>query len=357
MFNLIVTVGPSSISKDCLLALYENGADCFRINLSHSNEDLLSQYYGRLSELKLPIALDTEGAQLRTVDPLFDGSTVDVGQLVQVYLDFGSTANARFNQADLTIASPISEFLIEPDDKIRVDSNGLILQVTHKLDDNLLETTVISAGSAGKRKAVDVLDKPLESNMLTLFDEYALQFAKDNSITTIFSSFTSNSREIVDIHKRCAKGTKIIAKIESIAGLINMEEIVNCADGVLIDRGDPSREISLKFIPLAQEAVINYCNKESVPVYVATNILETMIKENLPTRAEVCDIYSLLKMDVTGLVLAAETAIGHNPIGVTQMVKSIQNLYNLQSNSLTFLHQYVPTSKFDSSILGVWMGR
>ena len=66
---------------------------------------------------------------------------------------------------------------------------------------------------------------------------------------------------------------------------------------------------------------------------------------------------SLLKMDVTGLVLAAETAIGHNPIGVTQMVKSIQNLYNLQSNSLTFLHQYVPTSKFDSSILGVWMGR
>ena len=80
---------------------------------------------------------------------------------MQVYLDFGSTANARFNQADLTIASPISEFLIEPDDKIGVDSNGLILQVTRQLDDNLLDTTVISTGSTGTRKAVDVLELQL----------------------------------------------------------------------------------------------------------------------------------------------------------------------------------------------------
>ena len=124
----------------------------------------------------------------------------------------------------------------------------------------------------------------------------------------------------------------IISKIETKSALIDLKKIIIKSDALLIDRGDLSRYIPIEEIPVAQEKVIKIAISEKIPVYVATNLLETMIKENQPTRAESHDIFSTLKQGASGLVLAAETAVGINPVGCVKFIKKSINVYKKFKN-------------------------
>jgi pyruvate kinase len=122
--------------------------------------------------------------------------------------------------------------------------------------------------------------------------------------------------------------TNLISKIESIRGVLNLGEILPVVDQILIDRGDLSREIAIEKIPFIQRRIIAHARSKDVPVFVATNLLESMITANSPTRAEVNDVASTLLMGASGLVLAAETAIGKYPVGAVKMINSIIKQYN-----------------------------
>ena len=119
-----------------------------------------------------------------------------------------------------------------------------------------------------------------------------------------------------------------VSKIESIKGVLNLRDILPIVDQILIDRGDLSREVSIEKIPFIQRTIIARSKSMDTPVYVATNLLESMIKSSMPTRAEVNDVASTLLMGASGLVLAAETAIGEHPVGAVQMINSIIKQYN-----------------------------
>jgi pyruvate kinase len=140
-------------------------------------------------------------------------------------------------------------------------------------------------------------------------------------------SFTNSAEDVKRVREIIGHDTNLISKIESIKGVLNLGEILPVVDQVLIDRGDLSREVDIEKIPFIQRMIISYARSKETPVFVATNLLESMIKASSPTRAEANDVASTLLMGASGLVLAAETAIGEYPVEAVDMVNSIIKQY------------------------------
>ena len=141
-------------------------------------------------------------------------------------------------------------------------------------------------------------------------------------------SFTNSAEDVKNVRDIIGNNTNLISKIESIEGVLNLEEILPVVNQILIDRGDLSREVAIEKIPFIQRRIIAHAKSKNTPVFVATNLLESMIKVDSPTRAEVNDVASTLLMGASGLVLAAETAIGKHPISAVKMINSIIKQYN-----------------------------
>ena len=140
-------------------------------------------------------------------------------------------------------------------------------------------------------------------------------------------SFTNTADDVIAV-RNIIKDANLIAKIESIKGVLNLAEILPLVDQILIDRGDLSCEVDIDKIPFIQRRIIAHAKSKDTPVYVATNLLESMIHSHQPTRAEVNDIASTLLMGADGLVLAAETAIGKYPVEVVEMVNAVVKQFN-----------------------------
>ena len=147
----------------------------------------------------------------------------------------------------------------------------------------------------------------------------------------------------------------VTSKIESKYSIHNLIEICEYSDAILIDRGDLTREISIMDIPFAQRGIIKVAKENNVPCYVATNVLESLIEGNLPTRAELNDIVSTIEMGAGGIVLAAETAIGKKPILCAEIVKELIHRYNLHKNQLLFAD--LERNEINDKEMKLWLNR
>jgi pyruvate kinase len=155
---------------------------------------------------------------------------------------------------------------------------------------------------------------------MTVKDREAIALGVRRGIGHVALSFASSAEDVALIRSLVPSGTRVISKIESGAGVRNMDGIIDSSDAVLIDRGDLSREVPLEYVPYYQKAIVRRANRWSRPVYVPTTLLESMIDNRRPTIAEANDIANTLLDGVHGLVLAAETAIGRDPVGTVKMV-------------------------------------
>lgn len=344
--NIITTIGPSSDSAEVIKKLSHSGANFFRINLSHSEVESLDKYFQLIKSVGLKPSLDTQGAQIRLLE--IDGvKSLSCGDNVIFY---NKDIPSDFTSTELKIPVNHAEVFsqIKIGNKLRIDFDGAVVQIVEiNSDFNFAKAVVLSAGNIRSNRAIDIIDNPVRLNSLTDFDIYAIgQYA--NELDSIFLSFTNRSDDIIlvkNLLKDNLSGKnqpKLIAKIESKMGIANIEEILPLVDGILIDRGDLSREISISYIPVATHSLINICHKFKKPCYIATNILDSMMTASLPSRAEVSDLYNLYSMGVGGIVLASEVAIGKNPVDSVRVVKHIYNIYKSAVNStLAFL----PTGK------------
>ena len=162
---------------------------------------------------------------------------------------------------------------------------------------------------------------------LTEKDIKGINIAKKFNLKYYAMSFVNNENDIKKIRKLIGNNF-LISKIETSNALKNLKNISKNSNALLIDRGDLSRYIPIEKIPIIQEEISNFTKLTKKPLYVATNLLETMVKDNQPTRAESHDIYSTLKQGVSGLVLAAETAIGRDPVNCTKFLKNCIKVFN-----------------------------
>lgn len=317
---LLCTLGPSSLNEPVISQLDALGATNFRINLSHTDiADLESVIHFIQKCTKVPVSIDTEGAQIRT-GVMNDGVTIREGGHVRLVPE---AIQGDPSTIPLTPGNAIER--LEPAARMSIDFDSAILRID-TVRDGSAEATVLTGGEIGSRKAVTAFPSP----QLPTFSEkdlLAIRIALQNQVHVYDLSFCDHQDALNQLREMVGPTSTIIAKIESREGVRNLGEIAHSADRILIDRGDLSREVRLEAIPLLQKAIIRKANALGTPVYVATNLLESMVTRRAPTRAEVNDVINTLLDGADGLVLAAETAIGRYPVEAARMIAALLKEY------------------------------
>lgn len=328
--KIICTLGPSSFDRKILNELKKEGIDIFRINLSHTDFNQIEKKIIYLKKNKVKnICIDTEGAQIRTTHTI-----------KKYYLKKGKTLyldNSDKNSSNkiINLYPEVDLTLLSINTKIFIGFNSLCLKVIEKKKfghHTKIKCKVIESGFLESKKGVHI-DKNMKLSPLTKKDLFALKIAKKHKIKHFAVSFVNHPKDLDQIINIVGNKVNIISKIETKNAIKYLKDISKISNALLVDRGDLSRYIPIETIPLAQEYILQHSVKFKTPTYVATNLLETMISSSEPTRAESHDIYSSLKQGAKGLVLAAETAIGNNPIKCVKFLKKCINKYKLSKIS------------------------
>ena len=311
--KILCTLGPASMNEDVIEGLDARGVDLYRINLSHTRADAIEESIQRVrSWSATPICLDSEGPQVRCGQ--VEGDVVlEADQQITL-----TARRVRGSRHELTLWPRTAFDVLRPESLVAVDFDGALLKVLAN-DGTDARAVVVRAGLIRSNKAVTV-DAPIELPPLSDKDLRAVEIGSRCGITHYALSFATRAEDVATLRSLAPEGSHVIAKIESRAGVLGMDGIIEVADSVLIDRGDLSREVALEQVPYYQKAIVRRANRWNRPVYVATNLLESMVTSRVPTIAESNDIANTLLDGVHGLVLAAETAVGRDPVGALDMV-------------------------------------
>ena len=331
--EIIVTIGPKSIDKNILSKLGFAGATSFRINLSHSNQETLNAYYKSFKDCDIKPSIDTQGAQVRVSSNPKKESYKEGEEMIISHI-----SNKHLIDCDLSINH--SEFFhqLEEGDFVKFGFDGLTAKIitVDKLK-YIASTKIITQGSIAINKALDISEKTFNLEPLTTFDKFTIKNSYKQGVETIYVSFCNDAEAIAEVksliknnYPSSARIPNIIAKIETKKAVVNLKEIAENCNGILIDRGDLSREVSISRIPAIVNHILETCLELKKPCFVATNILDQMILERLPSRAEISDIYNLLDKEVSGIVLAAEVAIGNHPIECVQVIRHMSIVHAIE---------------------------
>jgi len=312
--ELLCTLGPASMNRQVIQRLSQLGVSLFRINLSHTKiDDLVNVIEAIRCHTDVPVCLDSEGAQIRTGSLKNGTITLKENSSIQAQSrnDEGDINCLSFYPANITDEFQVGDF-------ISIDFNAVLVQVT-ALDQGIVTLRVLNAGQVGQNKAVTV-ERDISMPALTEKDRRAFDIGLELGIKHFALSFANRASDLEDIRAIVGEDAFVISKIECLNGLDNLEAIANRSNALLIDRGDLSRQVPIEQIPRVQKAIIQKTREMNRKVYVATNLLESMVSNPQPTRAEVNDIHTTLSDGADGLVLAAETAIGDYPIQCANMI-------------------------------------
>jgi pyruvate kinase len=312
--KILCTLGPASLRGDVIRALEERGVDLFRINLSHTPPEAVEPTITLIRRYSnVPICLDSQGAQVRC-GKMAEGTALAAGTTITI------CAADVMGSAERMTLWPASVFQsMRPGDLIHVDFDGALLQVMNVNPDGSAQATVLEGGRVKSNRAV-VMDPSPALGPITDKDVTAIEIGVRMGIRHYALSFASSAGDVELIRALIPEGSTVISKIESRAGVRNRDEIIDASDAVLIDRGDLSRDVPVEYVPYYQKAIVRQANRWNTPVYVATNLLESMVTNSKATIAEMNDIANTLLDGVHGLVLAAETAMGVDPVGAVDAV-------------------------------------
>ena len=314
--EIFCTVGPKSMNKEFLKSTNEK-ISLIRLNLSHLKIAKLTKYIKFLKKYsKVPICIDTEGAQLRTktIKPI----NLKIGSHIQFS-----------KKGKISLYPNVAFEKIKVRDSLSVGFDGLIIKIINKTN-NLIYGQITSEGRLENNKGITLLNRKIKLDYLTAKDLKAIEIAKNFNVKNFALSFTNSPYDVKKFNKLLPNERKIF-KIESLSAIENWKKILKLGHEFLIDRGDLSKETSIEKIPGYQRKITRDVKSKGKKIYVATNFLESMIHKSFPTRAEVNDIYSSLEMGANGLVLAAETAIGKYPSKSVDFLLKIINIYKKEN--------------------------
>jgi pyruvate kinase len=321
--KIIVTLGPATRTEQQLRNIKDKGVDFVRVNMSHSSLEDLEYFMGLSIKVGLPFIIDTEGSQIRSGRLEREIIYYKENQVVNLFA--GDIAG---NSGKLSIKPGYVIEQLEIGDLIYIDFDTLVLRVidVSTISNGYIRTNVISGGFIGSNKAVvvdPIIDKKFHLPPLSPKDYQAIELGLKMGIDHIAVSFVRSGDSIDDVRQVTQNKMKIISKVECLDALENIDEIIQKSDFILIDRGDLSKEIPIEKIPFTQKVIMHKARRFNTGVYVATNLLETMIEKRKPTRAEVHDVVNTIVDGAYGLTLAAETAIGKYPMECINMLNKV----------------------------------
>ena len=325
--KIICTMGPNTNDKNIMRELAKNGMDVARFNFSHGD---YNEHLSRLEllkevrkELDIPVAalLDTKGPEIRT-GLLKDGKKVTLkeGQTYTLTTEetVGDETRGYINYDGLNTD-------VSAGNRILID-DGLIELVVKEVNGPDIVCEVVNGGELGEKKGVNVPNVKIKLPALTDKDKEDIRFGIKQGFDFIAASFVRTAdciREIKDMLEEAGSSMKVIAKIENAEGIENLDAIIEAADGIMVARGDMGVEIPAEKVPHIQKKIIKKCNEACKTVITATQMLDSMIRNPRPTRAEVTDVANAVYDGTDAIMLSGETAMGKYPVEAVKMMVSI----------------------------------
>ncbi len=349
--KILATVGPASNTEEILYNLALSGANVFRLNFSHGTHKdhaaviKLIRKINKKHNLNLGILQDLQGPKIRVGEVENNGVMIEPGKTITI------TNDPVVGNAELisTVYQNLPNDVVSGD-RILIDDGNLEL-VVNNTDGKNVNCTVIHGGLLKSRKGINLPSTRISAPSLTEKDLEDLEFGLENEVDWIALSFVRSAEDIKDLRDRIQKANKqcrIVAKIEKPEALENIESIINATDSIMVARGDLGVEVPMEKVPLWQKKMVELCKLACKPVIIATQMLESMIVNPRPTRAETNDVATAVLDGADAVMLSAETASGNFPVNSVKAMTSIishieanadvyHNLYKIPLEDETFL--------------------
>ncbi len=329
MTKVICTIGPKTESEEMLTRLVENGMNIMRLNFSHGDYE---EHGGRIKRLReatastgkyIGILLDTKGPEIRT-GKLEGGNDVllEAGNKIVVTTDYTHVGN----KDKISVSYPGIVNDLKPGNIILLD-DGLIGLEVKEINGNEIACEIKNTGELGETKGVNLPGVSVGLPALSKKDVEDLKFGCEQGVDFVAASFIRKASDVAEVRKVLDEngGSKIqiISKIENQEGVDNFDEILELSDAIMVARGDLGVEIPAEEVPFVQKMMIRKCNKVGKPVITATQMLDSMIRNPRPTRAEAGDVANAILDGTDAVMLSGESAKGKYPVESVKMMADI----------------------------------
>jgi pyruvate kinase len=310
--KILCTVGPSSFSEGTLRKMFSAGMNGVRINTAYGDFDQYESVIEKIRKIAdIPIMIDIKGPEIRIMAT--QKKVVNIGETVEV----------GFNGEEMSFNHDFYDKM-NVNDIVYIDNGKIKTRVVEK-SKRKLRLLLMDDGTIENGKGVNIPNKQLSVPTFSEKDLKLIKFAKKLDVEYIALSFARNVNDVENLKAQTNGFKGIIAKIENFEGVKNFEEILNAVDGIMVARGDLGVEIEPERVPLVQKSIIKNCNQNGKLVVTATEMLESMIHQPTPTRAEVSDVANAILDGTDVVMLSGETAVGQYPVESVDMMSRIAN--------------------------------
>lgn len=343
--KIVATVGPASNTKEMLKKLVLAGADVFRLNFSHGDHKMHQQTFDYIKEINaewgtnVSVLQDLQGPKIRLGE--IKGGEVEI-KAGDEYIITTKEMVGDNKKGSTTYQGLPND--VKVNDKILID-DGKIELIVKGVEGNEVITMVVYGGPLKSKKGINLPSTKVSAPSLTDKDLEDLKFGLKNEVEWIALSFVRTAADVLDLKNRiryAGKGCKVVAKIEKPEALVEIDQIIEATDALMVARGDLGVEIPMEDVPLAQKMMVQKCNKACKPVIIATQMMESMIENPRPTRAETNDVANAILDGADAVMLSAESAAGKYPVeSVQSMSQTIASIE--KHHSIYFKYGHVST--------------
>lgn len=350
--KIIATVGPASAPEKVLEKMIKGGVDIFRINFSHGSYEEVKKIIVSIRTLNkklttnIGILADLQGPKIRigkvkdNAVQLVEGKSISftskecIGDESKLYINY------KHFPSDVSIG-----------DHILINDGKFLLKVTATNKKDLVKAEILQGGLLSSNKGVNLPNTKISLPCLTEKDHQDLDFALENNVEWIGLSFVRSVTDVVDLKKTIKekkKHARVIAKIEKPEALKEIDNIIDLADGIMVARGDLGVELPMEQVPMIQKMLVEKCINASRPVIIATQMMESMIENFTPTRAEVNDVANAVMDGADAVMLSAETSVGKYPVEVIERMHRI--VTRVEQEDRIYFREHSPSLKTQTFI-------
>ena len=336
--KIIATLGPSSSDEATIARLFEAGADVFRINMSHTSHDAMRKLHAAIRAVEktsgrpIGILADLQGPKLRVGTFKDDKVTLEKGATFVLDDDKapGDATRVHLPHPEILAALEVGHTLLLDDGKIRL--------VATETSPNRAVTRVVVGGKLSARKGVSLPDTTIGSSALTDKDRSDLEACLNTGVDWVALSFIQRPEDIAEARKITRGRAAVMAKIEKPQAVTRLAEIMDFTDALMVARGDLGVEMPLERVPGIQKQITRAARRAGKPVVVATQMLESMISNPVPTRAEVSDVATAIFEGADAVMLSAESAAGQYPVEAVAMMNRIAEEVETDATYQSIIH-------------------
>ncbi len=347
--KIVATIGPATSSEEMLEKIIKAGVDVCRLNFSHGAHEIHNEVIDRVRKINqklgshIALLQDLQGPKLRIGKVDGEIHLVDGESIIVTTIECISTVDKLYVSYDRL---PLDA---KPGERILLNDGKSELVIEKIIDAQHLQAKVVSGGVLTSNKGFNLPNTKVTIPCLTEKDLIDLEFGLEKNVDWVALSFVRNAEDIIALKEIIAskgKHTKVIAKIEKPEAVENIDSIIKVTDAIMVARGDLGVEVPLQKVPLIQKSIVEKCILAAKPVIIATQMMESMIVDSMPTRAEITDVANAVLDGADAVMLSAETSVGKYPCKVIEIMGSI--ISDIESDRRAYYKGVKPDSSSPS---------